>query len=550
VSVGAREGWTKAKKRSRTRLTGGVLGSEAGLLFRQLVVLDAPNVGDGGGGDGQAGDADLPAHGQLAGRERVFDGTHGGFHGRAQVVAVTQVGPVGLAAFGAAYLRGGERQQVVRVAFLGLEGAGAGQVERASGAEGRVKASLPTGRAARCDRDRLSLWTGDLGGVALCVLLEVEIGQAELLRVGLCAAQGGLNVRDRLGLLHSLIAGLAAKAAVGYQRLQVAACLQVGQGFGQQLAIIHVVECGLDFADQLDFVLRVAGFGNVGHIAFVMPAAFPGTARQGRCGAVAGFQIVQRLQAARSQLAVLFGLGTIFVQVKVVGEETHQDLVGRLQFLQQGVDRLPDPLQMLLHGFFPLHPVGVMPGAVLGVGRQGFRQTHFVAFAQDPFQALHACHQQLQATETFTKVVQAVDLKVAIPQPVVAQRITHLQVVAVVFLRFLVAPAKACLQGFQPHQHIDRHIRTRIFLRIQHRKAFFLDAAEEFFVKRARPRVFQTLALFLGQFAGGTDQRLLLFGVFSEHAPTILNFRSLEEGRRPFLLWSHLRMRIRIIPAA
>jgi hypothetical protein len=28
---------------------------------------------------------------------------------------------------------------------------------------------------------------------------------------------------------------------------------------------------------------------------------------------------------------------------------------------------------------------------------------------------------------------------------------------------------------------------------------------------------------------------LLVFGVFSEHAPIILNFRSLEEGPRPFL---------------
>ncbi|MEW5829906.1 MAG: hypothetical protein AB1846_13520, partial [Chloroflexota bacterium] len=34
------------------------------------------------------------------------------------------------------------------------------------------------------------------------------------------------------------------------------------------------------------------------------------------------------------------------------------------------------------------------------------------------------------------------------------------------------------------------------------------------------------------QFAGGADQRrLLVFGVFSEHAPIVLNFCHFEEGR-------------------
>src|SRR5512134_2912388 len=103
--------------------------------------------------------------------------------------------------FGAAHFRCGKSQQVTRVAFLGLEAAASIQLEGTGGAQAWVKASLPTGGATRCDSDRLSLRTDNLGGAALFILLDVEIGQAEFVRVGLCAAQGGLNGRDGLGRL-------------------------------------------------------------------------------------------------------------------------------------------------------------------------------------------------------------------------------------------------------------------------------------------------------------------------------------------------------------
>ncbi|MEW5831163.1 MAG: hypothetical protein AB1846_19905, partial [Chloroflexota bacterium] len=46
-------------------------------------------------------------------------------------------------------------------------------------------------------------------------------------------------------------------------------------------------------------------------------------------------------------------------------------------------------------------------------------------------------------------------------------------------------------------------------------------------------------------FAGGADQRrLLVFGVFSEHAPIVLNFCHFEEGRSTlFAVESHLEER-------
>jgi hypothetical protein len=51
--------------------------------------------------------------------------------------------------------------------------------------------------------------------------------------------------------------------------------------------------------------------------------------------------------------------------------------------------------------------------------------------------------------------------------------------------------------------------------------------------------------LLFGQFAGGADERgLLVFGVFLEHAPIILNFCRFEEGWLPFLQWSHEWYRI------
>jgi hypothetical protein len=77
-------------------------------------------------------------------------------------------------------------------------------------------------------------------------------------------------------------------------------------------------------------------------------------------------------------------------------------------------------------------------------------------------------------------------------------------------------------------------------------------AAEEFFVEGACPGVLQAFPLFLWQFTGGADIApvgyqcgLLVFGVFSEHALSILNFFGFDEGTTLFAVESQIEMQER-----
>ena len=107
-------------------------------------------------------------------------------------------------------------------------------------------------------------------------------------RVRAASPDSGLDQLDLL-LLQGRIAGLATIAAIGQQGVHAGAFFQVGQGICQQLTIIHIVGCNLHLGDQLQFVFRITGFGQVGNVPLVMGVAF---------GAVGGFQIVHRLQTA------------------------------------------------------------------------------------------------------------------------------------------------------------------------------------------------------------------------------------------------------------
>src|SRR3990172_12276811 len=123
----------------------------------------------------------------------MFYRAYSSFHRRAQVVTVAGVRPIVLASFGRAHFLGGEGQQVARVALLRLGATMSVQLERATGTQAGVEASLPASRASGEDGNRLSLRAGQRGGIALFVLLDAKVGEAEFVRVGLCAANGGLN---------------------------------------------------------------------------------------------------------------------------------------------------------------------------------------------------------------------------------------------------------------------------------------------------------------------------------------------------------------------
>ena len=129
-------------------------------------------------------------------------------------MAVAAVFPLVLTPPGCSHLGRGKGQQVPWVALLRFVAAASALLKWTGGADGRVEVCLPTGGAPGCHGHGLCLWAGERGWVALFILLDVEIGQGELVRVGLCAMDGGLNERDAL-LLQGGIADFTAKTAVG-----------------------------------------------------------------------------------------------------------------------------------------------------------------------------------------------------------------------------------------------------------------------------------------------------------------------------------------------
>jgi hypothetical protein len=120
------------------------------------------------------------------------------------------------------------------------------------------------------------------------------------------ASNGGLDQADLFGLQCG-VAGFAAVAAVRDHGFQGRCALSGWAG------LLPIVGChrhcwgDLHFGDELQFVCRVAGFGQVGDVAFVVGVAFR---------AVGGFQIIHRLQAAGSDLAVLFRMRLFSTRVK------------------------------------------------------------------------------------------------------------------------------------------------------------------------------------------------------------------------------------------
>jgi len=137
--------------------------------------------------------------------------------------------------------------------------------------------------AAGLHGNGLYLRASDFHWFAILVEFDLEIGQMEYLGVGTVPADSGLDMFNIL-LLENRIGFWAAVTAISIDRLQLSTLFQVRQRLGQQLAVIGVVGGSLHFGDQLQRVLWVAGFAQVGHVALVAPAAFL---------AVGGFQIIR-----------------------------------------------------------------------------------------------------------------------------------------------------------------------------------------------------------------------------------------------------------------
>jgi hypothetical protein len=179
-------------------------------------------------------------------------------------------------------------------------------------------------------------------------------------------------------------------------------------------------------------------------------------------------------------------------------------------------------LQHCHQQLYPSHPpnVGGQQGAIhalfarlerkgmdLGVGHllEGLIQEIDAAF-------LHV------AAQTFAEVVQGAQVEIPLAQLTIPNRIAYLNIEASVVVQFFVRPAVGGLEKFQRHQHVDRHIRTRGHVCIQHLKGRFIQAAKELLVEGFRPRVVQAFAQRFGQFvhmAGEGDLQVTV--VFAKH---------------------------------
>ena len=92
------------------------------------------------------------------------------------------------------------------------------------------------------------------------------------------------------------------------------------------------------------------------------------------------------------------------------------------------------------------------------------------------------------AAQSLAEVVQCAQIEFAFPDIPVAQGIAHLQVIDEGIMCFFVAPAKARLEHFHTHQHIDRCVGAGWLFAVQYREGFFLQAAEELPVVDACPQ--------------------------------------------------------------
>ena len=77
-----------------------------------------------------------------------------------------------------------------------------------------------------------------------------------------------------------------------------------------------------------------------------------------------------------------------------------------------------------------------------------------------------------------------------------------------------ICPAVACLEIFQPNQHVGWNVVPRRNVRIQYLERFFIQAAEELPIERACPRIPKALAQILGQFVHMAGARHLLCNQF------------------------------------
>ena len=158
-------------------------------------MVNAAHIGHGGRSDHQTGYAEETSHGQLASREGMFHFSDRAFDGCPGVLACLLAQPHFASPLGHGHMGGSKSQAEGGTLFPGASRTAFCEIKRTGQTDRRVEVrpvtTLPT---AQLDRHALSLGTGDVGGNALLVLLGLEIGQVQLVRVQPFAIDTGLDL--------------------------------------------------------------------------------------------------------------------------------------------------------------------------------------------------------------------------------------------------------------------------------------------------------------------------------------------------------------------
>jgi hypothetical protein len=104
-----------------------------------------------------------------------------------------------------------------------------------------------------------------------------------------------------------------------------------------------------------------------------------------------------------------------------------------------------------------------------------------------------------------------------------ARRIAHLDIETKAVAGFFVAPANVGFERLESDQNVDWGGGARVLLRVENGERLRVDAAEEPVGEGARPELFQTLLLLLGQRINAAEQGPLEVHIVIAKHPDLLN---------------------------
>jgi len=408
------------------------------------------------------------------------------------------------------------------------------------GSNGRHLASF---FAPTHNRGALSARTGDtLGLPVVGVRLPGHLLQADLALRRLQATDGGLDLPHVMGLQQVVNLG-AVVPAVGVPLVHVAALGQLGQRRRQPRRVVRGVGVALHVDQQREGMLPVTGLADVGDGA-ALPLAV--------LAARGGLPVVRRREAGGAPFLAFPSTSDACLDDEVLLEATGQHLGGWFvtvcgpHLAHQALHQFADARPMRGIVLSPQRGNVLTRGALAGGGNLVPRAL-VIRFVQPPLRPLphldqhlpprrladgagtqRAVHTQVARLhgergdlrvgdlfapardqvlagllrvlrDALANVVPRAQVAMALAHVAGAERRAHLDSETTVVGGCFVASATASFARLESDQHVDRGGGPRVLLRGEDGERLLVDAAEELVGEGARPGLFQTLVLLLGQ---------------------------------------------------